>query len=73
MAASPKEVRRARAYLTARGARGMISPRKFANAAKEANKSFSEIFQLIARMYMGGQGQQQRISELVRSAAEAGA
>ncbi len=73
MAASPKEVRRARAYLQQRGARGMISPRKFANAAKEMNKSFSDIFMLIARMYMGGQGQAQRISELVRKAAEAGA
>ena len=51
----------------------MISPRKFANAAKEANKSFSEIFMLIARMYMGGQGQQQRIAEMVRAAAQAGA
>ena len=49
----------------------MISPRKFANAAKEMNKSFSDIFMLIARMYMGGQGQQQRISELVREAARA--
>ncbi len=49
----------------------MISPRAFANAAKEANKSFSEIFSFIARLYMGGQGQQQRISELVRAAARA--
>ena len=73
MAASPKEVRRARAYLQQRGARGMISPRKFANAATEANKSFSEIFSIIARMYMGGQHQAYFRRIAVEAAARAGA
>ena len=33
----------------------MISPKKFADAAKERNVGFSELLRMIARLYMGGQ------------------
>ena len=70
--ASPKEVRRARAFLQARHARAMISPRKFADAAKEGNIGFSELFAQIARLYMGGQFQAHFRREQIEKIAAAG-
>lgn len=60
MSATPKEVRKARAFLYGRGITGRdINPRRFANTAKELNIGFQQLLQFIARMYAGGQGQQQ--------------
>ena len=72
MSASPKEVRRARAFLFGKGARaGDIPPRKFANAAKELNIGFQQLLQFIARLYAGGQGQQQfRLEVIAREASK---
>ena len=50
----------------------MVSPRQFAAAAKELDMGFRELLAFIGRLYMGGQNQQFRISELVRKAAESG-
>lgn len=69
---SPAEVRRARAFLQSRGIRARVPPRKFAAAAKELDMGFRELLAYIGRLYSGGQGQQMRISELVRKAAESG-
>jgi len=69
-AATPPEVRAARAFLIRKGIRpGEISPRKFANSAKELNMSFVKVLRLISRLYSGGQGQQQFRLEVI--AAEA--
>lgn len=72
MIAAPKEVRAARAWLRKRGiTTPMISPKRFASAAKELNKSFRETLALLARLYMGGQGEQLERKELIRKSVEA--
>lgn len=72
MAASPAEVRRARAFLFSRGAIARdIPPRKFANAAQELNLEFRQLLMFIARLYDAGQGQQQfRLDVIAREAAK---
>lgn len=50
----------------------MISPRRFANAAKEQNIGFSELFAQIARLYMGGQFQSYFRQQQIQKIAEAG-
>ena len=70
--ASPKEVRAARAFLRNQGARSSdIPPRKFANSARELNMGFRDLLRLIARLYSGGQGQQQFRMSAIAAAAEA--
>lgn len=71
-AATPKEVRAARAFLFGKGARSAdISPRKFANAAKELNIGFQQLLAFIARLYSGGQGQAQfRLDVIAREASK---
>jgi hypothetical protein len=60
MSVKPKEVREARAFLQKRGfSTGDIPPRLFASAAKQMNKSFSDLLKEIARLQLGGQGQGQ--------------
>lgn len=57
MAASNVDVRRARAFLRKRSIpTRVISPRRFATAAKELGKSFADVLALIMRLRMGGQG-----------------
>jgi hypothetical protein len=71
--ASPKEVRAARAFLRNQGALSSdIPPRKFANSAKELNMGFRKLLRLIARLYSGGQNQQQFRMSAIAAAAEAG-
>jgi hypothetical protein len=71
MAATPREVRAARAFLHKKGARSSdVSPRKFANAAKELNIGFAELLAFIARLYSAGQNQQQfRLDVIAKEAA----
>ncbi len=59
MTATPPEVRAARSYLrsTLQAGSQDISPRKFANAAKELDVSFDQLADLLARLYAGGQGE----------------
>ena len=58
MAASIAEVRAARSFLRGRGINTKeIPPRKLANAAKELNKGFREVLQLLMDMRSGGQNQ----------------
>lgn len=69
-AATPPEVRAARAFLFRHGIRPSdIQPRKFANSARELNMGFRALLRLISRLYSGGQGQQQFRLEVI--AAEA--
>ena len=68
MAATPKEVRRARAFLESRGLRKVVSPRKFANAAKENNVGFRELLAMLGRLYTGGQHQAFFIREQIEKA-----
>lgn len=66
----PREIRKARSFLRTRGIVSKdIPPRRFAAAAKELDISFFELLQYIARMFMGGQGQQQERQENIRAAA----
>lgn len=69
-APTPEEIRKARAFLRRRGiATHQISPRKFAAASKEQNKSFSELLKFIARMLDGAQNEAAQRRENVRRAA----
>lgn len=70
-AATPPEVRKARAFLRSRGITTKeIPPRKFANSAKELNKGFRELLRYIMRLRGGGQGQaaerRQNLAETVQ-------
>ncbi len=57
-AATPAEIRAARAYLRQRSiSSSEVPPRKFANSAKELNQGFAELLKFIARLYSGGQNQ----------------
>ena len=72
--ASPKEVRAARAFLQRKGALSSdIPPRKFANSAKELNMGFRQLLRLIARLYSGGQAQQEFRMSVIAAEAEKGA
>ena len=74
MRAAPKEIRAARAFLQTKGARTHdISPKKFADAAKELDIGFTELLKFIARLYGGGQNQSQFRMDVIaqQSAAEA--
>jgi hypothetical protein len=66
MPASSREVRKARAFLQGRklGSRD-VSPRFFANAAKELDITFNELLRLIARLMLGGQAQSRIRLELL--------
>lgn len=70
MSATPREVRAARAFLHKRGVKAsQVSPRKFANAAKEQDVGFAELLAFIARLYSAGQNQQQfRLDVIAKSA-----
>ena len=49
------EIRAAKSFLERRGIKSSeISPRKFAKAAKELDKSFNEVLQILARELPGG-------------------
>ena len=57
-AATPPEVRKARAFLRSKGISTQeIPPRKFANSAKELDKGFRELLRYIMKLRGGGQGQ----------------
>jgi|TARA_R110002126_G_C10214663_1_gene478388 hypothetical protein len=50
------EIRAAKSFLERRGLKSdKISPRKFAMAAKELDKSFKETLRILARELSGGQ------------------
>ena len=52
-----EEIRAAKKFLESRGLETKdISPRKFAQAAKELDKSFSETLKILADEIAGGQG-----------------
>jgi|TARA_R110002020_G_C15994799_1_gene749668 hypothetical protein len=51
------EIRAAKKYLERKGFRSSeISPRQFAQAAKELDKSFNETLQILVNETRGGQG-----------------
>ena len=57
-AATPPEVRKARAFLRSKGISTQeIPPRKFANSAKELDKGVRELLRYIMKLRGGGQGQ----------------
>lgn len=57
-ASTPKEIRQARAFLQKMGIRTAdMSPRLFADASKEVDKSFRETLRLVATLLTEGQGQ----------------
>ena len=64
MTASPKEVRAARAFLTKKGIR-TLSPRKFADSAKELNTGFRDLLHLLGRILDQGRGQKQQRDEAI--------
>lgn len=67
---TPEEVRKARAFLRKRGiATHQISPRKFAAASKEQNKTFTELLQFIGRILDGAQGEAAKRREKIFKAA----
>jgi hypothetical protein len=69
-AATPPEVRKARAFLRSKGITTKeIPPRKFANAAKEIDKGFRDLLAKIALLRSGGQGQSQQRRESIRKEA----
>lgn len=55
MPASPKEIRKARAFLAERKALNVVRPAAFAASAKELNVTFAELLKWIARRYDAGQ------------------
>lgn len=60
MAMSNVDVRRARKFLHGHGIKpSVISPRRFATAASELGKTFSDLLALIRRLASAGQGQGQ--------------
>ena len=66
MAATPAEVRAARAFLRKRDISSKeIPPQKFANSAKELNKGFRELLRTIMRMRTGGQDQSRQRREAI--------
>lgn len=70
-AATPPEVRKARAFLRSKGVNSKeVPPRKLANAAKELNKGFRETIKLIMSLRSGGQGQSQERRNNIRREAE---
>jgi tRNA isopentenyl-2-thiomethyl-A-37 hydroxylase MiaE len=69
-APSPEEVRKARAFLRRRGiATHQISPRKFAAAAKEQGKTFTELLRFIGRLMDGAQNEAASRREKIFKAA----
>lgn len=65
---TPQEVRAAASYLRKRGKTPPVSPRKFAAAAKEQGRSFSELLAFIMRVFQGQQNQSSQRREQVRAA-----
>jgi hypothetical protein len=73
VSATPAEVRAARAFLFGRGVRpDEISPRLFANAAKELDVTFVKLLALISRLYSQGQSQQQFRLDVIANLATEG-
>jgi hypothetical protein len=67
---TPEEVRKARAFLRRRGiGTHQIPPRKFAAAAKEQGKTFSELLRFIARLMDGAQNEAAQRREKIFKAA----
>ena len=70
-AATPPEVRKARAFLRSKQITTKeVPPRKFANAAKELNRGFRELLKDISQMRYGGQGQSAQRRSNIRKQAE---
>lgn len=70
-AATPPEVRAARAFLRGKSVGTKeIPPRKFANSAKELNKGFRELLRYIMQLRSGGQGQSQQRRNSIRRESE---
>lgn len=70
-AATPPEVRAARAYLRQRNIKSSeVPPRKFANSAKETDQGFGELLRYIARLYSQGQNQATWRREAIQADAE---
>ena len=70
-AATPPEVRKARAFLRSKQITTKeIPPRKFANAAKELNKGFREVLRHLSQLRSGGQNQAAQRRENIRKAVE---
>lgn len=64
MSATPKEIRAARAFLTKKGIRS-LSPRKFADSAKELNTGFKDLLRLLGRILDQGRGQKEQRSAAI--------
>jgi hypothetical protein len=71
MPVSAQEIRAARSFLKRRKAAPPISPARFAAAAKEQGKSFSELIRFLMRTYEGQQNEQAQRREVVLAAAGA--
>lgn len=72
-AATPPEVRKARAFLRSKGITTQeVPPRKFANAAKELNKGFRELLRHIMHLKSGQQNQAAERRSNIRRESEKG-
>lgn len=73
-AVKPQEVRSARSFLRSYAKAGtkQVSPRKFAQAAKELSVGFRELLRFIAQMQAGGSEQGVFRMELLRRLAGKG-
>jgi len=70
-AATPPEVRKARAFLRSNGVNSkQVPPRKLANSAMELNKGFREVLRLIMHLRSGGQGQSSERRNVIRRESE---
>jgi flagellar hook-basal body complex protein FliE len=69
---TPAEIRAAQSYLRKKRKTPPVSPRKFAAAAKEQGKSFSELLQFIMRIFQGQQNQASQQRERVLAASRSG-
>lgn len=73
---TPDEVRSAKSFLRGKiynRAGSEISPHRFAAAAKETGASFSDLLGVIAKSYMGGQGQAEQRQADISASARSGA
>lgn len=71
MNATPAEIRAARSFLRRHVKAGTndISPRHFANAAKEQGVGFTHLLALLGKMYAQGQGADQYLQQAVYASA----
>lgn len=68
---SPKQIRKARAFLYKHDIpANQISPKKFAEASAEQDTSFKEMLRYLSRLLMAGQNESITRKELIREAVK---